>query len=34
MKETFIALPLTDKNIPDWQYIENYIKALPYSDKI
>jgi len=34
MKETVIALPSTGDNAPDWQYMENYIKALPYSDKI
>jgi hypothetical protein len=34
MKETVIALPSTDNNVPDWQFMENYIKALPYSDKI
>jgi hypothetical protein len=34
MKETLIALPSTNNNVPDWQFMENYIKALPYSDKI
>jgi hypothetical protein len=34
MKETFIVLPSTKNNIPDWQFMENYIKSLPYSDKI
>jgi hypothetical protein len=34
MKETVIALPSKSNNSPDWQYMENYIKALPYSDKI
>jgi hypothetical protein len=34
MKETLIALPTIDDNIPDWQFMENYIKSLPYSDKI
>jgi hypothetical protein len=33
MKETLIALPSSDNNVPDWQFMENYIKALPYSDK-
>jgi hypothetical protein len=32
--EQFIALPSTDNNVPDWQFMENYIKALSYSDKI
>jgi hypothetical protein len=34
MKETLIALPSTDDNAPDWQFMENYVKALPYSDKV
>jgi restriction endonuclease S subunit len=34
MKETLIALPSSDNNVPDWQFMEKYIKALPYSDKI
>jgi len=34
MKETIIALPSMSDNTPDWQYMENYIKALQYSDKI
>jgi hypothetical protein len=34
MKETLIALPSTNENMPDWQFIEKYIKALPNSDKI
>jgi hypothetical protein len=34
LPETKIKLP-TDKNgEPDWQFMENYIKSLPYSDKI
>jgi hypothetical protein len=34
MKETLIALPSTNDNVPDWVFMENYIKTLPYSDKI
>jgi hypothetical protein len=34
IKETLIKLPVLDNDEPDWQFMENYIKALPYSDKI
>ncbi|MDR3336413.1 MAG: restriction endonuclease subunit S [Treponema sp.] len=34
MKETHIALPIIKNNTPDWQFMENYIRSLPYSDKI
>jgi len=33
MADTAIKLPAKD-NAPDWDYMEQYIKALPYSDKI
>jgi hypothetical protein len=29
-----IKLPADESGDPDWQFMENYIKALPYSDKI
>jgi restriction endonuclease S subunit len=32
--EQFISLPATIAGEPDWVFMENYIKALPYSDKI
>jgi restriction endonuclease S subunit len=32
--EQFISLPATATGEPDWIFMENYIKALPYSDKI
>ncbi|MFA6914505.1 MAG: restriction endonuclease subunit S, partial [Endomicrobiia bacterium] len=32
--QEFIKLPATKKGNPDWQFMENYIKSLPYSDKI
>jgi hypothetical protein len=32
-KEIIIKLPTKD-NQPDWEYMENYIKALPYADRI
>lgn len=34
MKTTTIKLPVTNEGLPDWQYMENYIKSLPYGDKI
>jgi hypothetical protein len=34
MKESPIKLPVTAQGIPDWDYMEKYIKSLPYSDKI
>ncbi len=33
IKSTIIKLP-TKNNNPDWDYIENYIKSLPYGDRI
>ena len=33
MKKTIIKLP-TKNGEPDWTYMENYIKSLPYSDRI
>ena len=29
-----IKLPVTSAGTPDWKFMEKYIKALPYSDKI
>lgn len=34
IKNTDIKLPVDKNGNPDWYYMENYIKALPYSDKI
>ena len=34
MRETVIQLPSTPSNQPDWNYIENYIKTLPYSSQL
>ena len=34
LSETIIKLPVDKDGNPDWQFMENYIKALPYSDKI
>lgn len=32
--ETKIKLPQTSNGTPDWQYMEDYIKNLPYGDRI
>jgi hypothetical protein len=32
--DTEVLLPSTEKSEPDWQYMEEYIKSLPYGDKI
>ena len=34
MKETIIKLPCRANGTPDFTYMENYIKSLPYSDRI
>jgi len=34
IQETMIKLPTTPDGTPDWQYMENYIKSLPYSMQI
>ena len=34
IKEEFIKLPADSQGNPDWQFMENYIKSLPYSDLI
>lgn len=34
MKDTMIKLPCNADGTPDFEYMEQYIKALPYSDKI
>lgn len=33
MEKSIIKLP-TKNGVPDWTYMENYIKSLPYSDRI
>ncbi|MDR1638021.1 MAG: restriction endonuclease subunit S [Treponema sp.] len=32
--ETYISLPADKNGEPDWRFMENYIKRLPYSEKI
>jgi len=34
MRETVLVLPTTSDGKPDWEFMENYIKSLPYSDRI
>lgn len=34
LKKTIIKLPITQKGKPDWDFMENYIKSLPYGDRI
>ena len=32
--KSFIKLPVDELGNPDWQFMENYIKALPYGDRL
>ena len=34
LKETVIKLPVDVDGNPDWQFMEDYIKALPYGDRL
>lgn len=34
MKESIIKLPVDKKGGPDWRFMENYIKSLPYSKNL
>jgi hypothetical protein len=34
LKRSRIKLPVTPEGTPDWQFMENYIKSLPYSKNI
>ena len=34
LRETEIKLPATADGNPDWQWMENYIKSLPYGDRL
>ncbi len=34
IKETVINLPVVSKDLPDWQFMEDYIKSLPYSKSL
>lgn len=34
IKDTIVKLPADDNGNPDWQFMENYIKSLPYGDRL
>lgn len=34
MPSSLIRLPITSKDAPDWKFMENYIKSLPYSKNL
>lgn len=34
LKSLLLSLPINEDGIPDFEYMENYIKSLPYSDRI
>ena len=34
MNDTMVKLPATPAGKPDWQWMENYIKSLPYGDRL
>jgi hypothetical protein len=34
MREAVIRLPVTEQKKPDWEYMDQYIKTLPYSSKL
>lgn len=34
IKDTIIKLPVDSRGIPDWQFMEDYIKSLPYGDRL
>lgn len=34
IKNTVLKLPVTPEGEPNWQFMENYIKSLPYGDRI
>lgn len=34
MNDTMVKLPATPDGKPDWQWMENYIKSLPYGDRL
>lgn len=34
MPSSLIKLPVTSEGVPDWQFMEDYIKSLPYSNNI
>lgn len=34
ISNTVLKLPATAENMPDWDFMENYMKSLPYGDRI
>ena len=34
LKDEIIKLPVDKEGNPDWQFMEDYIKSLPYGDRI
>ena len=34
MKQSIVKLPITEQGLPDWDYMECYIKNLPYGERI
>ena len=34
IKDTMIKLPTDSDGKPDWQFMEDYIKSLPYGDRL
>ena len=34
LADTILKLPAIDEGIPDWQWMEDYMKSLPYSDRL
>ena len=34
LKKSFIKLPVTSEGVPDWQFMEDYIKSLPCSENL
>ena len=34
ISETIIKLPATEDGCPDWTWVENFVKSLPYGDRI
>lgn len=34
MPDSLISLPVTPEGVPDWMYMEGYIKTLPYSSQV
>lgn len=34
IRSTYVKLPVDENGSPDWEYMENYIKSLPYADLI